>query len=56
MRPDREKGPEHADQLFVFRDVDRDSQHNYRRWFYEAPAEARIKRLNFVRFVRHVLH
>jgi integrase len=39
----KEKGVDHADQVFVFRDAGRDPQHNYRRWFNEALTEARIK-------------
>jgi len=32
----KEKGKEHADQVYVFRDAGRDPQHNHRRWFNEA--------------------
>ncbi|HEX4065363.1 MAG TPA: site-specific integrase [Acidobacteriaceae bacterium] len=39
----KEKGADHADQAYVFRDAGRDPQHNYRRWFNEALAEAKIK-------------
>ena len=39
----KEKGMDHADQVFVFRDAGRDPQHNYRRWFNEALTEASIK-------------
>jgi site-specific recombinase XerD len=39
----KEKGKEHADQVYVFRDAGRDPQHNYRRWFNEALTEAKIK-------------
>lgn len=39
----KEKGADHADQAYVFRDEGRDPQHNYRRWFNEALTEAKIK-------------
>ena len=39
----KEKGADHADQSYVFRDAGRDPQHNYRRWFNEALTEAKIK-------------
>ena len=39
----KEKGKEHADQVYVFRDAGRDPQHNYRRWFNEALTDAKIK-------------
>jgi site-specific recombinase XerD len=39
----KEKGREHADQVYVFRDAGRDPQHNYRRWFNEALTDAKIK-------------
>ncbi len=39
----KEKGKEHANQVYVFRDAGRDPQHNYRRWFNEALTEAKIK-------------
>jgi len=39
----KEKGQEHADQVYVFRDAGRDPQHNYRRWFNEALTDAKIK-------------
>lgn len=39
----KEKGADHADQAYVFRDAGRDPQHNYRRWFNEALSEAKIK-------------
>ncbi len=39
----KEKGVDHADQVFVFRDAGRDPQHNYRRWFNEALTAAKIK-------------
>jgi site-specific recombinase XerD len=38
-----EKGVDHAASVYVFRDAGRDPQHNYRRWFNEALAEAKIK-------------
>jgi integrase len=39
----KEKGADHGDLVFVFRDAGRDPQHNYRRWFNEALTEAKIK-------------
>jgi hypothetical protein len=39
----KERGKEHADQVYVFRDARRDPQHNYRRWFNEALTDAKIK-------------
>jgi integrase len=39
----KEKGQDHADQVYVFRDAGRDPQHNYRRWFNEALTDAKIK-------------
>jgi site-specific recombinase XerD len=39
----KEKGQEHADAAFVFRDAGRDPQHNYRHWFNEALTDAKIK-------------
>lgn len=39
----KEKGQEHSDQVYVFRDGGRDPQHNYRRWFNDALIEAKIK-------------
>ena len=39
----KEKGADHADPVYVFRDAGRDPQHNYRRWFNEALTEAKIR-------------
>lgn len=39
----KEKRTDDNDQVYVFRDADRDPQHNYRRWFNEALTEAKIK-------------
>ncbi|MDR3414277.1 MAG: site-specific integrase [Formivibrio sp.] len=39
----KEKGADLGEPVYVFRDADEDPQHNYRRWFNEAQAEAKIK-------------
>ena len=39
----KEKSTELGEPVYVFRDADEDPQHNYRRWFNEALAEAKIK-------------
>jgi integrase len=39
----KERGADQADSVYVFRDAGRDPQHNYRRWFNEALAEAKLK-------------
>ena len=39
----KNKRTDEVDQEYVFRDMGRDAQHNYRRWFNEALAEAGIK-------------
>jgi integrase len=38
-----EKGGNLGEPVYVFRDADENPQHNYRRWFNEALAEAKIK-------------
>jgi integrase len=38
----KEKGKGQTEQVYVFRDAGRDPQHNYRRWFNEALADAKI--------------
>jgi len=40
---EKEKGREHANQVYEFLDAGRNPQHNYRRWFNEALTEAKIK-------------
>lgn len=39
----KEKGADLGEPVYVFRDADENPQHNYRRWFNEALAEAKIK-------------
>jgi integrase len=39
----KEKGADLGEPVYVFRDADENPQHNYRHWFNEALAEAKIK-------------